>query len=692
MQNPQEPNSDGKNPRRKDKLLAIDSYINNSLYTIKSWLSQLWGIALIVFDRYRIYGFKKFFIDVSSELLNLGTLGITIFSLIGSATLFITNSDWHNKDNLSVTFLDRYNNVIGQRGSMSAQSVPLNEMPPYVIKAVLATEDRRFFSHRGLDFWGLGRALTQNVEKGGVVQGGSTLTQQLAKNMFLSNERTLARKVKEAFLAIWLEANYSKKQILQMYLDNAYMGGGNFGIAAASKFYFNKDIRKVTLAEAAMLAGLFKAPSKFAPHIHPLAAQERANVVLNNLVESGFMNESEVAEARRHPAVTSATESQQSPDYFLDYAYEEVKKLNIKFPTQHIIVQTTLDSKIQTIAQQTVKRYLQYYGNGYHVSQAAVVVLANNGSLRAMVGGKDYDESHFNRATHGERQVGSSFKPYVYALALNQGLTPDSIVLDEPINWGGWEPHNDNNRYLGRVNLTTALAYSLNTVAVRLAHDVLHGDTTAIYNFVKSMGIEGNILKHKTMVLGTSNMTALDQATGYNVFANGGMAGNRHIFLRINTSDGKLIWSYSPQKMYRVLSAQSTAYLNQMMTQVVEKGSGRRAVIAGINVAGKTGTTQSFRDAWFVGYTGNFTTAVWMGNDNYRPTNRLFGGILPAMIFRSIMQEAQKTVMPAQLYGVSAPSMRPNNLQSNASYSDLGILSPTSTNVIRNIAKELAND
>lgn len=683
--------SDKKNKKsEKDKLLAIDSSIDSTLFIIKRFIYNFWHISFIILSRYNTYGLKRFIVEFLSECLTIGTVGLLILAILGTSILQLTKTDWRNKNNFSVTFLDRYNNIIGQRGIMNSQSVPIDKMPPYLIKAVLATEDRRFYSHIGLDFWGLTRALTQNMHKNGVVQGGSTLTQQLAKNLFLNNKRTLPRKIKEAFLALWLEANYSKKQILQMYLDNAYLGGGNFGINAASEFYFGKNVRQINLAEAAILAGLFKAPSKYAPHIHPQASRERTNVVLDNLVNSGLMNESEVAQARQHPAPIIGLQNQTQPDYFLDYAYEEIKKLDIKFPSNRVIVQTTLDSNIQQIAENAVKTALDNSGKSYNVSQASVVVLANNGGLRAMVGGRDYGESSFNRATRGERQVGSTFKPYVYAMALERGLTPQSIVLDAPINWGGWTPHNNNNRYLGPITLETALTYSINTVAVRLGYEVLHRNIMPIYNFVKSIGIDGTILKHKTMVLGTSNMTTLDQATGFNVFANGGMAGNRHIFLKISTPQGKVLWQYTNSNMYRVLSSRSSAYLNQMMTQVVEKGSGHRAYIPGLAIAGKTGTTQNFKDAWFVGFSGNFTTAIWMGNDDDKPTNRLFGGILPAMIFHQIMEAAHKTVKLQPLYGFKFSDVP--NLELEDQFNSMGILSPNSTSILHNMLKAFDND
>src|SRR5690606_451042 len=403
------------------------------------------------------------------------------------------------QDDYAVTFLDRYGNEIGQRGILHRQAVPIDKLPDHVIKAVLGTEDRRFFEHIGIDFFGLSRALTQNIRANGVVQGGSTLTQQLAKNLFLSNERTISRKINEAFLAIWLESNLTKKEILQLYLDRAYMGGGTFGIAAAAEFYFGKNVQDVSLAEAAMLAGLFKAPAKFAPHINLPAARARANVVLSSMVEAGFMSEGQVAVARRHPANIVDRAKNESPDYFLDWAFEEVKRLAADIPQHTLIVRTTFDRNLQKAAEESLEFHLRQFGAEYNVSQAATVVLSNDGAVRALVGGRDYGESQFNRATSALRQSGSSFKPYVFAAAMEKGMTPKTVISDAPISWGNWAPRNYGRSFAGRVDLTTALARSMNTVPVRLARD--HLTTAPIVALTKAMGVESPISSHKTMVL-----------------------------------------------------------------------------------------------------------------------------------------------------------------------------------------------
>ncbi len=677
-------------------LIELDALFDTALYSISSAHSSFWNKTQIISQYFHLRGWKRFIVEILNEALTLGLIGFTLFTIFGISIFELTKKDWYSLKNFSILFLDRYGNPIGHRGALPAVSVPVEEMPNSVIKAVLATEDRRFFDHWGIDLQGLTRAISQNMQAKSVVQGGSTLTQQLAKNLFLTNERTVTRKIKEAYLALWLEANFSKKQILQLYLDRAYMGGNNFGIAAAAKFYFGKNIRNISLSESAMLAGLFKAPTKYAPHSHLFAAQTRANVVLANLVNSGFMTESQIINAHRHPARALTKINNTQPDYFLDWAFDEVKKMDDQLPSHTLIVQTTLDPDIQKAAEEAIAYHLHQYGQQYRVTQAATVILDNNGAICAIVGGLDYSKSQFNRATQGGRQPGSSFKPYVYAAAMEHGLSPSTIVSDAPINWGGWSPKNNSGRYLGKIDLATALAFSINTVPVYLTYQYLNRDTQPIIDLIKSMGIHAHILSHKTMVLGTSNMTPMDQAIGFNVFANGGIAGNHHGFTQIKTTDGHVVWDFehNGNKPHRVLSGQSAAYMNQMMVGVTTRGSGKRAALPMTLVAGKTGTSQSYRDAWFVGFTGNYTGAVWMGNDNFSPMNRAFGGGVPAMIWHSIMLYAHQNIMLKQLYGVKDSLLPYQPLPSSHDVSELSpkisyTLSPATLNIIRLINKNL---
>jgi penicillin-binding protein 1A len=651
-----DPFSQNSKPKNKPSaLLGFDAWLDTALYEAGFRAGEIWETITIFSRRFHVSGWRRGLFELAGEGMTLGTLGFTALLTLAQPSFEETKGDWRRQDAIAVTFLDRYGNEIGQRGIIHKDAVPIDELPDHVIKAVLATEDRRFFDHVGLDFLGLARAMSENVRANSVVQGGSTITQQLAKNLFLTNERTLQRKVKEAFLSIWLEANLSKKEILQLYLDRAYMGGGTFGIAAASNFYFGKSVKDVSLAEAAMLAGLFKAPAKYAPHINLPAARARANEVLTNLVQGGLMSEGQVLDARRHPADVVARTVSETPDYFLDWAFEEVKKVAKGLPQTNFVVRTTVDLDLQKAAEESIEFHLRQNGQEFKVTQAAVVVIENNGAVRAMVGGRDYGVSQFNRATGALRQAGSSFKPYVYAAAMENGFTPESIVPDAPISWGTWSPQNYNRGYAGRINLTTALVKSINTVPVRLTKD--HLTTKPIAALAKAMGVESEISLHKTMCLGTSGMTVLDQATGYLTFATGGFANTRHGFTQILTNSGEVIWDHDRDapKPLRVLSEQADISMNTILAQVPEWGTGRRAELSNTRVAGKTGTTQSYRDAWFVGFTGNYTAAVWYGNDDFSPTEKMTGGILPAMTFQRFMEFAHQNIELKPIPGLEKP-------------------------------------
>lgn len=645
-------------PRRRGPiaaaLLAVDAWIDSSLYEIGFKAGQFWESATIFSRRFRVTGWRRGIIEVLSEGFTMGAGGVVVLLALAMPAFQITTGDWRSQGDFAVTFLDRYGNEIGQRGIIQRDSVPVDEMPDHVIKAVLATEDRRFFEHYGIDVLGLSRAIFENVRANSVVQGGSSITQQLAKNLFLSNERTFRRKIKEAFLSLWLEANLSKKEILQLYLDRAYMGGGTFGIEAAADFYFGKSVKDLNLAEAAMLAGLFKAPTKYAPHINLPAARARANVVLSNLVDSGFMTEGQVLQARLHPAEIVDRGEQKSPDYYLDWAFDEVKK--IAKPGQHsLVAHTTFDANIQKAAEESVEFHLRQFGKEYNVTEGAVVVIETNGAVRAIVGGRDYGASQFNRATKALRQTGSSFKPYVYATAMEHGFTPDSVVSGGPISWGGWSPHNYNGGSAGNVTLITAIAKSINTVPVRLAKDYL--GIGPIKAMAESFGVESPLESHKTMVLGTSGMTVMDQATGYSVFAQNGFAGSRHGITQLVTRTGDVVYDFAKDAPapHRVLSEQALKYMNTMLAAVPAIGTARRAQLPNIVVAGKTGTTQSYRDAWFVGFTGNYTAAVWLGNDDFTPTRNMTGGTLPAMVWQRLMVYAHQNIDLKPIPGLDKP-------------------------------------
>nr|WP_245615661.1 PBP1A family penicillin-binding protein [Afifella pfennigii] len=614
-----------------------------------------WERITLFFRRFHATGWKRPFFELLSEGFTLGVAGALLLVALAVPAFDAVTKNWRSQADYSVTFLDRYGNEIGKRGVLQEVQFGLDQLPDHLIQAVLATEDRRFFEHFGIDVVGTFRALVENAKAGGVVQGGSSITQQLAKNLFLSNERTLERKIKEAYLAMWLEANLTKREILKLYLDRAYMGGGAFGVGAASQFYFGKPVTDLRLEESAMLAGLFKAPTRYAPHINLPAARARANVVLTNLVQGGFMTEGQVIGARRHPATPISRAATASPDYFLDWAFQQVKRL-VPTGERNLVARTTLDMRLQRAAELAVESSLRESGTAYGVKQAALVSMDMSGAVRAMVGGRDYGVSTFNRATNALRQPGSSFKPYTYAVALENGYTPASIVVDAPVSIGNWSPQNYSRRYRGRVTLMTALTKSINTIPVRLS---IGFGRQPIADMAARLGVQTPIRVTRSLPLGTSEVTVLDQATGYAAFASGGYKVRPHGVTRILSNEGEPIWDFNRANgpPERVLDEEVALNMVQMMHNVAENGTGRRARIPGVSVAGKTGTTQAYRDAWFVGYTGNFSTAVWLGNDNFTSTRRLTGGNLPAMTWQKYMRVAEANIERKPLPGIPLPAI-----------------------------------
>ncbi|MBC6718099.1 PBP1A family penicillin-binding protein [Aurantimonas sp. DM33-3] len=631
--------------RQPSRLIEIDAWIDSSLWRSFHAFAAWWEGVTVFSRKFRVRGFNRFLFEVMGEGLTLGLAGFVLLLALAQPAMKVTAKGLPQETDYSVQFLDRHGDEIGRRGVLRAAAVPIDEMPDSFIKAVLATEDRRFFEHWGIDFFGLARAMSENARAGGVVQGGSTLTQQLAKNLFLSNERTIDRKIKEAFISLWLESNLTKREILAMYLDRAYMGGGTFGAAAAAEFYFDKNIRDVSMAESAMLAGLFKAPARYAPHINLPAARARANEVLTNMVQANFVTEGQVVASRRQPAVAVDRSSTQSPDYFLDFAFEEVQRLarEAGLKQRSFLARTTIDMRLQQLADESVEYHLRQFGTNYDVEQGAMVVIGEDGGVRAIVGGRDYGVSQFNRATNALRQPGSSFKVFVYAAAMQAGMTPSDTIVDSPITIGRWSPQNYGRSFSGRVTLANALARSLNVPAVKLSQKVGMDNVTAL---ASEMGVESPLRGDKTMALGTSEVTVLDQATAYGVFVNGGMDSHRHAIMQLMDASGQTIWDarrdMPPRK--RILTEDATKSMNEMLVAVSERGTARRSQLSMTRVAGKTGTTQSYRDGWFVGYTGNFTAAVWYGNDSFRPTRNLTGGSLPAMTWQRFMETAHKNI------------------------------------------------
>jgi penicillin-binding protein 1A len=681
-------NPDSWKGRLRRFFLDLDSRIDFGLYQSRTWGRELYERFTEFMDRFHVAGWRRwYFVEPMSEGMSLGLGGLVVMlALAIPAFRETSDDDWLKKSELAVTFLDRYGNEVGSRGIKHNDALKLEEFPDHLIKATLATEDRRFYDHFGIDIPGLFRAVVTNARAGGVVQGGSSISQQLAKNLFLSNERTIERKVKEAFLAMWLEVRLPKNEILKLYLDRAYMGGGTFGVDAAAQYYFNKSAKDVNLAEAAMLAGLFKAPSKFAPHINLPAARARANVVLDNLVEAGFMTEGQVFGARRNPATAVDRRDERSPSYYLDWAFDETKKLVATLPKsvhdRVFVVRLALDTGMQTNAEKAVENALKQYGREYNAKQGAAVLMDIDGSVRAMVGGRDYTDSQFNRATDAMRQPGSSFKPYVYATALMNGFKPTSIVTDSPVCIGNWCPKNYGGGHSGAMTLTQAIIRSVNVIPVKLSIALGNGNPkigrAKIRETARKAGLRTPLPDTPSMPIGADEVTVLDHTGGYTIFPNLGKAMAPHAILELRSGPGELIWRWDRdgKKPVTVLPPQVAMDMNMMMSKVVEEGTAKRAQLDGIKAAGKTGTTNAYRDAWFVGFTGNMICGVWYGNDDYKTMNQMTGGSLPAQTWHDIMAYAHQGVELKQIPGI-APNGATTGRIADSDSKDRGPARPT---------------
>ncbi|MCX7305798.1 MAG: transglycosylase domain-containing protein [Hyphomicrobiales bacterium] len=536
--------------------------------------------------------------------------------------------------------------LLANRGMTGGEAVGLHEMSPYIPQAVMAIEDRRFYAHFGIDPVGLARAMATNLMHGRFSQGGSTLTQQLAKNLFLKPDRTLERKVQEVLLALWLEQKHTKDQILEMYLNRVYFGSGAYGVEAASRRYFGKSARDVTLAEAALLAGLLKAPSRLSPARDPKAAEERAQLVLAAMREEKMIGDKELTVAMSAPATRAAAYWTGSENYVADRILEDLPGL-IGEVRSDIIVDATVDLTLQELAEKSIRRLVDENGKTLNVSQGALVSIDNSGAVRAMVGGYDYANSQFDRASEARRQPGSAFKPFVFMAALEQGRTPDSVRNDAPIKIGKWTPENYNGKYYGKVTLATALAKSLNSVAAQLAMEV---GPEAVVEAAHRMGIESELQANSSIALGTSEVTPLELTAAYVPFANGGYRPDVHFVQRVTTTDGEVLYEFTGGNNPRVVRSDVVGMMNSMMTGTVETGTAKKAAFAW-PAAGKTGTSQKSRDAWFIGYTANLTTGVWFGNDDGAPMKKVTGGALPAQAWHEFMVAAHEGVPIAALPG-----------------------------------------
>ncbi len=546
------------------------------------------------------------------------------------------------------TLLETYGDVFGRK-------VHVRYLPKHVPQAVLAAEDRRFYSHFGVDAVGLVRAIVANIRAGHVVQGGSTITQQVAKNLFLTPERSMSRKIREAILALKLEARFSKDDILTVYMNRMYLGSGTWGIDAAAKRYFNKPAEALSVYEAAMIAGLLKAPSRYNPANSKDLAHARAVLVLNSMADVDFLTPAQAQDAaiKRTSAVRGKTRPAQR--YFTDWIVERVRGY-VGSGQGDLIVKTTLDPKLQRMAEaKTEKIMAEAAERG--VTQVGLVLMTPEGAVRAMIGGKDYGDSKFNRATQALRQPGSSFKPFVYLAALEAGLSPNTTFTDAPLAIGRYTPKNYGGKYYGNVTLRTALAKSLNSVAVRVSEQV---GRDKVIGAARRMGVTAHLTDTPSIALGASDVPLIEMTTAYAVLANKGTGvwsyGIEEIREKDGTAEGRILYQRPNDDPGRVVQENDVNGMNAMLMSVVESGTGRRARI-GRPAAGKTGTSQEFRDAWFVGYTPNLVAGVWMGNDDGEPMKKVTGGNLPAMLWGAVMKEAHKGVEVADLPTYIAPAV-----------------------------------
>ena len=648
-----------KNGGRKRLIdwLGLDARIDSGIAEGWEQAKDRYNAFSSFFARFRLAGWKRAVNELLSEALTLGVGALAVLYVLAIPALNDFDESKIATGRYAVKFIDRNGAEIGQRGILHNDAVAMEEIPDHLIKATLATEDRRFFEHFGVDIFGTARALFENARANEVVQGGSTITQQLAKNLFLSFERSLARKVKEAFLALLLEFRFSKFEILKMYLDRAYLGGGAFGVEAASQFYFSKSVREINLSEAALLAGLFKAPSRFAPHVNLPASRARTNDVLSNLVEAGYMSAGQVHAARLNPARVTEPRQAQSPDWFLDWAFEEVQRIAEGRGQFVLTARVTIDLDMQRAAQEAMVTTLRstQTRRGAPFS-GALVTMEPDGAVRAIVGGIDYGESQFNRATHARRQPGSSFKIYVYATALENGYNPRSVVRDASGSCGNWSPKNYNGGGgSGRsLSVTDAFKMSLNTTAADLSFKV---GREKVLEMTRRLGVSG-VRRTCSMALGDTGITLLQHTGAYAVFANGGRLARPYAVLELFNSKGELVYSRERDEpaASQIVSQRVVEQMNQMMQAVVNEGTGRRAILDFTHAVGKTGTSSAWRDAWFVGFTGALVTGVWVGHDDFRPMwlngAGVTGGSLPAAVWHAFMSVAHTNRNIPQIQGL----------------------------------------
>ena len=542
---------------------------------------------------------------------------------------------------IAFTFLDAGGNDVGHRGAVVGERLHLEDMPAYLPAAFIAMEDRRFYSHRGIDPRGLMRALFVDLRARHFVAGGSTISQQTAKIVYTNQQRTMSRKLTELMDAAGLEKALSKKQILELYLNRIYLGSASYGVDGAARVYFGASARHVTLAQAAMLATLTRAPSVFSPRRDLLRAQQRASLVLDAMVDTGAITEQEAADARAHPAIVIDRASLDARNFFLDTAADQAKALAVRdgsAPNGDLIVHTTLEPKLQEAARMAATHAIAQFGKRQRVGEAAVVMMKLDGAVSALLGGVDYQNSVFNRATQARRQPGSAFKPFVYLAAMEAGISPWDQRDDDAVDINGYKPENFGNHEYGTMTLADALAHSVNTITVNLAQEV---GVPKVVAAAKRLGIASPLEANASLALGTNEVTPLELTGAYAAFANGGYRVTPYFVTEVDDNGGKVLYRRQPPAPQRVIDAGVDRDMLAMLWGVVTFGTGNAASLKPREAGGKTGTTQDSKDAWFVGFTTDYVTAVWVGNDDNRPTRGITGGALPAQIWREAMRTAE---------------------------------------------------
>ena len=566
-------------------------------------------------------------------------LGLAIGALIFYYALDLPDTDdlWKTGSQPELSIYARDDGLVARRGRRGGRPMRFDDFPSHLVEAVIAIEDRRFFSHFGLDPRGLLRALAVNMRQGRLAQGGSTLTQQLAKNVFLTPERSFKRKVQELLLAFWLEAHFSKQDIMALYLNRVYFGSGAYGVQAAAETYFSRPVQNLTRVEAAMLAGLLKAPSRYAPTRDPAAAARRARIVIAAMQDAGFIN-AELAAEMAGQDIIITNRSTDGAHYAVDWTLDQLPDF-VGRPRADLDVMTTLDRPMQLAAERAINRVLAAQGEARQAGQAAMVVMTPDGAIRAMVGGRAYGKSQFNRAVQARRQPGSAFKPVVYLAALENGLAAGDVFDDAPLSINGWSPKNYDGRYRGAVTAGEAMAHSLNTVAVQISEQT---GRDKVIDMARRLGLSGRLSAHPSLALGTFEVSLLQLTAAYAHFANGGQQVVPHIIQAVISASGQSLYDRLAPVALPVVDGRHIGVLNNMLRAVMTIGTGRAARLDGIALAGKTGTSQNWRDAWFIGYSGALVVGVWVGNDDGAAMARVSGGGLPAEIFAAFMAEQKE--------------------------------------------------